>query len=263
MNAIISAVLVVGIIGLAFGLLLAFASVIFKVETDSRIEKIEEILPGANCGACGFAGCSAYAHAVVEQGAPIDCCSVGKDKVARQVGGVMGIAAAAKTPRTARVMCAGDCSAAKPKYTYEGIEDCLAASRLAGGAKACRDGCLGYGNCVRVCKFGAIRIENGIAVIDEEKCAACGMCAKICPKHVIEMVPKEQKVLVLCKNHKKGKEVIDACSSGCISCGICEKNCPKEAIAVNNNLAEINYEKCISCGICANKCPKKVIINKR
>lgn len=263
MSNIITAVLVVGIIGLVFGLLLALAAVIFKVEVDERIEKIEEILPGANCGACGYAGCSAYAHAIVEAGAPLDACSVGKDNTAQQIGGIMGKAVAAKEPKVARVLCGGDCEKAKKKYEYYGTLDCNAANKLAGGQKACPDGCLGFGTCRDVCKFGAISVINGIAVIDEEKCTACGMCVKACPKHIIELMPKDMKVAVLCKNRQEGKVVNAICEAGCIACKICEKNCPFEAIAVNGNLAEIDYEKCKSCGICATKCPKKVIINKR
>ncbi len=262
MNGIILAALIVGIIGLAFGLLLAFAAVIFKVEVDERIEKIQEVLPGANCGACGYAGCAAYAAAVVEKGAPVDACSVGKSNVAQQVGGIMGKAVAAKKPVVARVLCGGDCEKAKDKYEYSGVSDCRSAAKLAGGSKACSYGCLGLGTCAEVCKFDAIHIKNGIAVVDEEKCTACGMCVKACPKNVIELVPKDSLVTVLCKNKKSGKEVNAVCSAGCIACGICRKNCPFEAIAVIDNLAVIDYEKCKSCGICANKCPKKAIIKR-
>lgn len=259
MNSIVLAVLTVGIIGLAFGLLLALASVIFKVEVDERIERIEEILPGANCGGCGYAGCSAYARAVVESGAPVDACVVGKSSLARQVGGIMGKAVAEQSPKTARVLCGGDCEKASDKYEYYGIEDCAAANKLAGGQKACPSGCLGYGSCVRVCKFDAIHVVNGVAVVDEERCTACGQCVKACPKHIIEIMPKERKVTVKCKNRKPGKEVNSYCKAGCIACGICVKNCPFEAISVNSNLAEIDYDKCRGCGICAEKCPKKVI----
>ncbi len=263
MGNIITAVLVVGLIGLAFGLLLAFAAIIFKVEVDERIEKIEEVLPGANCGACGFAGCSAYAHAVVEKGALVDCCSVGGGGVAQQIGGIMGKAVAASSPKVARVLCGGDCEKAKDKYEYYGVNTCDAAAKLAGGQKACPTGCLGYGTCKDVCKFGAINIVNGIAVIDEEKCTACGMCVKACPKNIIELMPKDKTVTVLCRNKRPGKEVNAVCAAGCIACRICEKECPFDAISVTDNLAVIDYDKCKSCGICANKCPKKVIINKR
>lgn len=260
MNSIILAVLTVGIIGLAFGLLLAFASVIFKVEVDERVEKIEEVLPGANCGGCGYAGCSAFAHAVVEKGAPVDACVVGKSPVARQVGGIMGKAVANEAPKIARVMCGGDCEKASEKYDYYGVEDCYAANRLAGGQKSCPSGCLGFGSCTKVCKFDAIKVENGVAVVDEEKCTACGQCVKVCPKQIIRIVPKTGRVSVLCSNKKPGKEVNGYCKSGCIACGICAKNCPFEAITVENNLASIDYSKCKSCGICVQKCPKKAII---
>lgn len=259
MNNIISAVVIVGAVGLIFGLLLAIASVIFKVETDERIGKIEEVLPGANCGACGYAGCSAYAHAVVEKNAPVDCCSVGKDKVARQVGGIMGRAVAATEPKIAKVLCAGNCEKAKNKYDYSGIDSCASAAALSGGPKACSAGCMGFGDCVSVCKFGAIKIADGIACIDEEKCTSCGMCVKVCPKGIIKLMPKDKPYAVLCSSHKTGKEVNAVCSAGCIACRICEKNCPEEAIKVENNLAVIDYSKCVSCGICAEKCPKKVI----
>ncbi len=263
MSSIITAILVVGVIGLVFGLLLALAAVIFRVEVDERIEKIEEVLPGANCGACGFAGCSAYAHAVVNEGAAVDCCSVGGGNVSQQIGGIMGKAIKADSPKVARVFCGGDCEKSKNKYEYYGTPDCNAANKLAGGQKACRSGCLGFGTCVAACKFDAIHIVNGVAVVDEEKCTACGMCVKACPKNLIEIIPKDRVVSVLCRNRQPGKVVNSVCAAGCIACKICEKNCPFEAISVNENLAEIDYEKCKSCGICANKCPKKVIINKR
>lgn len=259
MNSIVSAVLTVGIIGLVFGCLLAYASVIFRVDVDERIGKIEEILPGANCGGCGYAGCSAYAKAVVEDGAPINCCSVGKETAADAIGEIMEKKAEKQEPKTARVMCGGTCEKAKNKYEYFGVEDCAAAARLAGGPKACTEGCLGFGTCTKVCNFGAISIVDGIAAVDEEKCTACGMCEKACPKHIIEIIPKNKKVSVICRNRNKGQEVNKYCSAGCIACKICEKNCPFEAITVEDNLAVIDYNKCKSCGICAAKCPKGVI----
>lgn len=262
MNNIVSAVLTVGLIGLVFGLLLAFASVIFKVDTDERTEKIEEILPGANCGGCGYAGCGAYARAVVEDGAPIDACVVGKSPVAEKIGLIMGKRAEKTVPKTARVMCGGDCGKATDKYEYYGLHDCNAANKLAGGQKACAYGCLGYGTCAEVCPFDAINIKGGIAVVDEEKCTACGKCVKACPKKLIEIVPVNNRVSVLCKNTKSGKEVNTYCKAGCIACKICEKNCPFEAIEVTDNLARIDGEKCKSCGICVQKCPKQTIIKK-
>lgn len=170
----------------------------------------------------------------------------------------MGKAVAASEEKVARVLCGGCCEKAADKYEYRGVSDCVAASKLAGGQKKCNFGCLGYGTCAKACKFGAIQIVDGIAVIDEEKCTGCGMCKKVCPKNVIELLPKD-KLFVACRSTRTGKETVSECSAGCIGCKICEKNCPFAAISVNNNFAKIDYDKCKSCGICAEKCPKKVI----
>ncbi len=256
---ILSAILVVGIVGLGFGLLLAIAAIIFKVEVDERIEKIEEVLPGANCGACGFAGCSAYAAAVVNDGAKVNLCGVGGGNVAQQIGGIMGTAVSKGVPMVARVHCAGTCENAKDKFEYYGVETCEAAAKFAGGQKACAEGCLGFGSCVAACMFDAIHVVDGVAVVDEEKCTSCGACVAACPKKIIELLPKDNNVYVKCSNHKPGKEVNAVCKVGCIACKICEKNCMLEAISVENNLAVIDYEKCQSCRVCIEKCPKKVI----
>lgn len=256
---IILAVAVVGVIGLVFGLLLAFASVIFKVETDEREEKIVGILPGANCGACGYAGCSAYASAVVNEGAPVNSCSVGKEIAAKKIAEIMGVTAEETVPMTARVLCGGNCNAASEKYEYMGVSDCRAAAKLGGGAKTCPNGCLGLGSCAAVCKFDAIRIENGVAVIDEEKCVSCGMCVKQCPKHVIALVPKDNKYYVECINTEKGALTNKYCTAGCIGCKKCEKVCPSGAVKVENNVALIDYSLCTNCGACIEQCPKKVI----
>ena len=259
MTDIIYAVAIVGIIGLIFGLLLSFASVIFKVETDERETKITEALPGANCGGCGYAGCSAYAAAVVSGSAPVNACSVGKDAVAAKIAEIMGVKAEKSEPMTARVLCAGDCENAPDKFLYMGNEDCRTAARLSGGQKACPNGCLGFGSCVKVCKFGAISVINGIARVDEEKCTACGACVKTCPKHIIELIPQKSKYYVQCKNTEKGAQTIKNCKLGCIGCKKCENVCPAEAVKVTDNLAAIDYSKCISCGSCAEVCPRKII----
>ena len=259
MSEILIPVAIVGGTGLLFGCLLAFAAIIFKVDKDSRIEMIEDTLPGANCGACGFAGCSAYAAAIVENGASVSSCSVGKDAVANRIAEIMGVKAEKVEPKVARVMCVGKCSVADNKYEYYGIEDCVAAAKLAGGAKTCPNGCLGLGSCVKVCKFDAISVEENIAVIDENKCTACGQCLKACPKSVIEFVPLSNKVWVPCNNTEKGADTNKYCRVGCVACRLCEKNCPGEAVTIVNNHAVIDYSKCISCGLCADKCPKKLI----
>lgn len=262
MSSIIAAVLVIGGIGLIFGCLLAYASVIFKVEKDPRIDEIAEVLPGANCGACGYAGCTAYASAVAEGKAPVNGCAVGKDIVAQKIADVMGVEAADVEKRVAKVHCGGKCGKANEKYEYYGVSDCIAASKLAGGAKACPTGCLGLGSCVNVCQFGAISVVDGVAVVDSEKCTACGQCVSVCPKHLIDIVPDKSKYWVMCRNSEKGADTNKHCTVGCIGCKICEKNCPEGAITVTNNYAQIDYSKCVGCGICAEKCPKKVICKK-
>ena len=258
-EVILYPVLIVGAIGLIFGCLLALASVVFNVETDEREEMIISALPGANCGACGYAGCSAYAAAIVNDGAPINSCPVGKAKVSMKIAEIMGVETGEVEEKTAKVMCMGSCDVAIDKYEYHGISDCAAAAKLAGGAKSCPNGCLGLGNCVAVCKFGAISVVNGVAVVNEEKCTACGMCINKCPKHIIKFVPKKNKVWVPCSNNEKGVQTKQYCSVGCIGCKMCEKVCPVSAITVTDNFASIDYSLCINCGECALKCPKKVI----
>lgn len=259
MDGIIQAVLVVGITGLIFGIILSIASVIFAVKKDERIDLIEDALPGANCGACGFAGCSAYAGEIVNNGAAINLCSVGKSPVAKRISEIMGADAGEVEEKVAKVMCGGTCSLAEDKYIYEGVSDCRVAVRLGGGAKVCKYGCLGLGTCIEACHFDAIKIIDGVAVIDEEKCTGCGKCKEICPKNAIKIAPKNASIYALCSNKDKGPEVNKYCKVSCIGCKICEKNCPNGAVAVVDNLAVIDYGKCTGCGVCAEKCPKKVI----
>ncbi len=259
MDGIIQAVLVVGITGLIFGIILSIASVIFAVKKDERIDLIEAELPGANCGACGCAGCSAYASGIVNDGLALNLCSVGKTPVAKRIGEIMGTDAGCVEEKVAKVMCQGNCNLAEDKYIYEGVSNCNVAIRLGGGAKVCRYGCLGLGTCVEACEFDAIEIIDGIAVVNEEKCTGCGKCKNACPKHIIELVPKAAEVFVLCGNKDKGPAVNKYCKVSCIACGICQKNCPEGAISVMDNVAVIDYEKCTACGTCVEKCPKKVI----
>ena len=262
MNNIILAICVVGGIGLIFGLLLAFSSHIFKVEVDERVEKISEILPGANCGSCGYAGCAAFADAVVKGTAPVNGCTVGKAPVAEKVAGIMGVEAGEVAEVVARVMCTGDRASVVYKYEYRGIDDCKAAAKFGGGSQGCQSGCVGLGRCAKVCQFGAIEVKDGVAVVDDEKCQACGKCIKECPKNLIRLVPKKQRHWVVCSNPETGKFVNQYCKNGCIGCHICEKECKFDAIHVENNHAVIDYDKCKNCGLCAKKCPRGVIVSK-
>ncbi len=255
---ILSATLSLSGLGLFLGVLLAVCAKVFEVHVDPRVTEITEALPGANCGGCGFSGCAAYANAVVGGGAPITACTVAEQSAIDQIAGIMGMESAAAVKQVARVMCAGSTQQALNKYFYDGAHDCVSASRLGGGPKQCTYGCLGYGTCKAVCMFDAIEISDGIAYINEDKCTGCGRCAEMCPKHVIQIMPRSCKVYVACNNMDKGGVVKNMCNVGCIGCKICEKNCEFQAITVNNNLAHIDANKCDNCRKCVEVCPKRV-----
>ena len=258
MQQLIFPVVALGGLGLLFGVLIGVVAKFFTVVQDERIPQLNELLPGANCGGCGYSGCKAYATAIVEDGAPVNCCTVGGPAVADQLAGVMGVEAGEFIEKKAIVLCCGNRDAAALRYEYEGVLDCVAADRLGGGQKACTQGCLGFGNCVGVCDRDAIHIINGVAYVNDN-CKGCGQCARECPKGLIKIVPKSAKYAVSCSSTLKGAALKDKCSAGCIGCKMCEKVCPTEAIKVENNIAVIDYDKCVSCGACAEKCPKKVI----
>ncbi|NLJ89163.1 MAG: RnfABCDGE type electron transport complex subunit B [Epulopiscium sp.] len=259
-TSIVYPIVSIGGLGILFGAGLGYASKKFAVEVDERIPKVRDLLPGANCGGCGFAGCDAFATAVVEEGVDICSCPVNSDESAGKIAALLGVDPSCSIKRVALVKCKGTCSNSQNKYDYYGIMDCNDAAAIpGGGAKACSYGCLGLGSCKKVCPFDAIRIEDGIAVIDEDKCTACGNCVDACPKAVIELVPKQNKVRVLCNSNDKGKEVKEACSVGCIGCKLCVKSCEYDAIDFEDNLAHINYEKCSHCMACVEKCPTKII----
>lgn len=257
---IVLATVIVGVTGCLIGFFLCFASEKFKVEVDPREEAILDVLPGNNCGGCGYAGCSGLAAAIVKGEAPVNQCPVGGDPVAAKVGDIMGVSAEAGTKMVAFVKCAGTCEKAKSSYNYTGVEDCVSVQFVPGGGpKACNYGCMGFGSCVKACPFDAIHIVDGIALVDKEACKACGKCIAACPKRLIELIPYDASVAVACSSNDKGKAVMDVCATGCIGCGICAKNCPSDAITVENNIAHVDQEKCTGCGTCAEKCPKKVI----
>ncbi|MEG2935813.1 MAG: RnfABCDGE type electron transport complex subunit B [Clostridium sp.] len=264
LQSLVAPVVSLGGLGLVFGALLGYANSKFKVEVDERIPLVRDCLPGANCGGCGFAGCDAYAEAVVMGTAPTNKCAPGGGACVSKISEILGVEASVGEPMTAFVRCKGTPDVAKEKYNYIGILDCNhAAVAPGGGSKTCGNGCLGLGSCVKACEFDAIHIVNGVAVVDEKKCVACSACTAVCPKEIIHLVPKKTKVRIECNNKEKGKEVMSACDVGCIGCGICMKNCPKDAIEIVNNIPVFDYSKCVNCGICANKCPKNSIINLR
>lgn len=263
-QAIIFAIVSIGGLGIIFGAILGFASKIFAVDEDPRVGMVQECLPGANCGGCGYPGCGGLAAAIVAGKAPVNSCAPGGAKAAAAIAEVMGVVAEETEPMVAFVKCGGTCDKAQNKYEYDGIDDCVMASQLAGASsKACAYGCMGLGSCVKACKFDAIKIENGVAVVNPDLCVACGKCVSTCPKKIIDLVPKKKKVKVHCSSKDMGKAVMSVCSAGCIGCKICEKTCKFDAIHVIDNIAVIDYDKCKNCGMCANKCPKKVITGYR
>jgi electron transport complex protein RnfB len=180
-------------------------------------------------------------------------------KVSEKVAEIMGAESQPVLENVAVVLCRGVGDTAKKKYLYEGFDDCQIANNLAGGDKICRFGCIGLGNCVRACQFDALKIEDGIAVVDEEKCTACGLCISACPKNIIRFVPKERQYTVRCLSQDKGAQMKSICSVGCIACRLCVKACEYDAIEVKDNIAEIDYSKCVDCGKCFEVCPKKII----
>lgn len=249
---------VVGGAGLIIGVLLGIAGKAFEVEVDERVTEVRDQLPGSNCGGCGFAGCDALAEAIVAGDAPVNACPAGANHAA--IADIMGSSVGEGEKYIAFVHCGGTCDKTEVKYIYHGIADCKKLALIPGhGEKVCSYGCMGYGTCVRECKFDAIHIVNGVAVVDKEKCVGCSACIKACPNHIIDLVPESATHLVSCNSNAKGKEVKAGCSVGCIGCGICVKQCEAGAIVVENNLAKIDYSKCTHCGKCAAKCPQKII----
>lgn len=261
MTGIMTATAVVAVVGLFIGLFLGVAAIKFRVEVDPKEEAVLGVLPGNNCGGCGFPGCSGLAAAIAKGEAPVNACPVGGEPVGNKVAEIMGVEAEAGRKMVAFVKCQGDCEKTTVDYAYTGVEDCsMAAFVPGGGPKTCNYGCLGYGNCVKACPFDAIHVVNGIAVVDKEACKACSKCIAACPKGLIELVPYEAKHLVACSSKDKGPVVMKACQTGCIGCQLCKKNCPAEAIEVEDFLAKIDYDKCTNCGTCVEKCPKKAIL---
>lgn len=251
---------IIGATGLLIGILLGVAGKAFAVKVDEKELAVRAVLPGNNCGGCGFAGCDALAKAIANGEAPTNGCPVAGAEKAKEIAAIMGVSGGDSQKMVAYVKCSGSCDKTERKYHYYGVADCRAAKPVPGsGDKACAYGCMGFGSCVSECAFDAIHIVNGIAVVDKEKCVSCGKCIKACPNGLIELVPYDASVAVACSSKDKGKDVKAACDVGCIGCGICAKQCPSEAITVENNVAHIDQSKCTHCGACAAKCPQKII----
>ena len=249
---------VVGV-GLLFGILLALFIHLFGIEEDPKIQQIRDVLPGINCGACGFKGCSDYAEALAKGEAKPNLCIPGAESVAKEMGEILGVEVEEPKDMVAFVHCNGVCGVTLDKAIYEGIETCKASTMIYGGAKACCYGCIGCGDCASVCVSNAICMENGIARVDTSRCVGCGMCVRECSSKIISMIPQEAATVVYCSSKDKGADARKFCKNACIACKKCEKACPEGAIAVTENCAIIDYEKCTGCGLCADTCPTACI----
>ncbi|MBR6473410.1 MAG: RnfABCDGE type electron transport complex subunit B [Firmicutes bacterium] len=265
MNPILTPVLLVVALGFVFAVILTIASKVFFVPVDETVANLSAALPGANCGGCGYAGCSDYANALAAdpEGVGPNKCPVGGAAVAAELASILGIEAGSSEPMVAVVQCNGNTKAAKTLLEYQGPQTCKFAASLFGGTSACKYGCIGLGDCTRACNFGAIKICDGVAVVARELCTGCGACAAVCPKNVIRIAPAKNKVVVQCQNCDKGAQTLKACAYGCIGCSKCAKVCKFDAITIENNHAYIDPDKCKNCGLCAKECPTKAINNMR
>lgn len=250
-------VLTLAALGMIAGIGLGIAAKVFAVKVDPRVEQIEVILPAYNCGACGYAGCSDYAKAVVD-GQAVNLCSPGGPDVVAQVAAIMGAEVTESEKLVAFVMCGGTDSIAEKKYVYNGVADCFSADLVGGGDKACVNGCLGLGSCVKACAFNAIVVQDGIAVVLPENCTGCKACVKACPKDIIKMVPISRAVHVACSSQDKGPATKKACAIGCIACKRCVKESP-EAFEMDGNVARVKYEVALQNDIAAKACPQNTI----
>lgn len=249
-------IILVCVIGIVFGLILAIASTVLEVPKDQKEEDIRAMLPGANCGACGFSGCDGYAAALAKGEAKPGLCAPGGPAVAKAIGEYLGVGGADVEQKVAVVCCMGNDDNSTDRVAYEGIDRCAAANLVAGGKASCNYGCLAEGDCVRACQYNAIEICNGVAIVDDTRCVGCTMCAQACPRHLIAMVPKRRKAVNRCSNCDKGAATSKVCRVGCIGCGKCMRACPKGAITIENACAKVDYEKCVGCGLCTKECPR-------
>ncbi len=263
---VVYTIITLSALGALSAIILYFVAQKFNVEEDPRIDEGDPMLPGANCGGCGFPGCRGLAEALVKADDIEELnCPVSDTEAMRAIGTYLGQTVSATAPKIAAVRCNGDCDNRAKTNHYDGAPSCAIASSLYSGDTGCSYGCLGHGDCVDVCKFDAIYIDpqTGLPVIDEEKCTACGACVKACPKKIIELRnkgPKNRRIYVSCMNKDKGGVARKACSVACIGCSKCVKVCTFDAITIENNLAYIDYNKCKLCRKCLPECPTNSII---
>lgn len=262
MQILIASILVLGILGFIFAALLALAANYFKIEEDARVATILAILPGANCGACGAAGCHDFASKVAKGEVAVSGCLVGGEKIAKKIAEIMGETGFTVHKQVAAVHCGAKLNQRKLKASYSGVKTCAAADLIGGGGLLCNYGCLGYGDCVCACPFDAIHLKEGLPVTDPEKCTACGKCVKACPRGIISLRPYDFPVVVACSSHDPGPVVRKVCPVGCIACKICEKEVP-EVFKVIDNLAVMDYARSgVNCEAAVLKCPTKCILSE-
>ena len=265
MNTLIFTIITLCVIGVVAAVILYFVAQKFKVEEDPRIDEVEKLLPGANCGGCGFAGCRAMSEALVTRDNIASLyCPVAGGEVMTSIANFLGKTAPEKAPQVATLLCGGTCQK-RPKINhYDGALSCAVVNTFYIGETGCAFGCIGYGDCVQACKFGAMALnpETGLVEIDPDKCTACGACVKTCPKGLIELRkkwPKNRAIYVACRSKNRGSVVMKVCKAGCIGCGKCAKVCPFGAITIDSYLAYINPDKCKLCRKCVNECPTGAI----
>ncbi|MDD5060345.1 MAG: RnfABCDGE type electron transport complex subunit B [Candidatus Omnitrophica bacterium] len=260
---ILTAILVLGGLGMAFGIGLAIASKKLSVHVDPKLEEVHHLLPGSNCGACGNAGCFGFAESLLSGKSNLNACRVCSFEIKEKLAKIMGTSVEKQAKKVATLHCHGGIRV-KDKYLYSGLKDCVSANQFLKGQKECTFACLGFGTCVLACPFEAITMsEDNLPVVDISKCRACNKCVLACPKKLFSLISVTNPVYVACSSHDSGREVKDVCPVGCIACKLCEKACKFDAIQVTDNLAVIDYHKCTSCEACVKVCPAKTIRVRR
>jgi Na+-translocating ferredoxin:NAD+ oxidoreductase RNF subunit RnfB len=262
MTLVLTTALFATILAFVLGITLGFFRDFFAVPKDPLIDKIREVLPGANCGACGFPGCENYAQAIAKGKAGINACTAGGSAVTEKLAQITGMASEQIQQIVAVLTCQGSVIHTPLKGKYTGIKTCRGAKLSVGSTKLCSWGCLGYGDCVKVCKFDALVMDydKGLPTVDYTKCTGCRMCISECPQGILKGVPNDQKgAIILCANRNPIKQgVIKSCKIACIKCGLCVKQCPQQCIDLSTHIPVVDLSKCNSCGTCVEKCPTKV-----
>ena len=261
MEGIILAVVSITIIGSLCALILSLASSLMSVKkADDFTDRLLEVLPAINCGVCGFSGCPAYAAALAEgSGTKHNLCVPGGDEVMRQLSAILGLQEETIAGKTAIIHCGGPLKERREKMFYQGIGSCFAARSILGGKSACSYGCLGFGDCLRVCPANAICLEDGLAYIDPRYCTGCSLCLKACPAKIISLEESSNKTYIACSNLERGAEGRKKCDRCCLGCGRCVRECPQKAVVIEDNLAKIIYTACTDCGHCSTICPASCI----